>query len=85
LLKATVGAELFGEEWHPVSTKYTNSTENVAVRATMCERDSIDLRHGGKQSQLMARFETNSTLQLLQGVRRCSNSLSLVSFVVIVR
>jgi hypothetical protein len=45
LLKATVEAEFFGEEWHPVSTKYTNSTENVAVRATMCGRDTIDLRH----------------------------------------
>jgi hypothetical protein len=42
LLKATVAAEFFGEEWHPVSTKYTHSTENVAVRATMF---GIDLRH----------------------------------------
>jgi hypothetical protein len=45
LLRASVEAEFFGEEWHPVSTKYTNSTENVAVRATMCGRDIIDLRH----------------------------------------
>jgi hypothetical protein len=45
LLKAIVGAEFFGEEWHPVSTKYTNSTENVAVRPTMCGRGTIDLRH----------------------------------------
>jgi hypothetical protein len=44
LLKATVEAEFFGEEWHPVSTKYANSTENVAVRATMCGRDTIDRR-----------------------------------------
>jgi len=45
LLKASVGAEIFDEEWHPVSTKYTNSTENVAARAIMCGRDTIDLRH----------------------------------------
>ena len=47
MLKATVGAEFVDEEWHPVSTKYTNSTENVAVRASMCGRDTIDLRHDG--------------------------------------
>jgi hypothetical protein len=45
LLKATVGAEFFGEEWHPVSTKYTNSTKIVPVGATMYGRDIIDLRH----------------------------------------
>jgi hypothetical protein len=45
LLKATVGAEVFGEEWHPVSTKHTNSTDNVAVCAIVCGRDIIDLRH----------------------------------------
>ena len=67
MLKATVGAEFFGEEWHPVSTKYTNSFENVAVRATMCERDTIDLRHGEKQAAIssLARFETNFTLRHL--------------------
>jgi hypothetical protein len=54
LLKATVGVEVFGEEWHPVSTEYTNSTENVAVRATMCERDTIDLRHCGKHAAVTA-------------------------------
>jgi hypothetical protein len=51
LLKATVEAELFGEEWHPVSTKCTNSTENVAVRANMCGRDTIDLRHDPRQGE----------------------------------
>jgi hypothetical protein len=45
LLKAIVGAELLDEEWHPVSTKYTNSAGKVAVRATMCGRDIIDIRH----------------------------------------
>jgi hypothetical protein len=45
LLKATVGVESLDEEWHPVSTKDTNSTENVAVWPTMCGRDIIDLRH----------------------------------------
>ena len=44
MLKAIVGAEFLDDEWHPVSAKYNNSTENVAVRATMCERDTIDLR-----------------------------------------
>jgi hypothetical protein len=44
LLKAIAGAEFLGEEWHPISTKYTNA-ENVAVRPTMCGRDTIDLRH----------------------------------------
>jgi len=44
LLKATVEAEFFGEEWHPVSTKYTDSTENVAVRSIMCGRETIYLR-----------------------------------------
>jgi hypothetical protein len=62
LLKATVGAEFFDEEWHPVSTKYTNSTENVAVRATMCERDPIDLRHGGKQAAITAHGEIRDKL-----------------------
>jgi hypothetical protein len=88
LLKASVGAEIFDEEWHPVSTRYTNSIENVAVRATMCERDTIDLRHGGKQAAITAHWRDsrqNSTLQLLQGVGGCCNSLSLVSFLVIVR
>jgi hypothetical protein len=47
LLKATVGAEVFGEEWHPVSTKYTNSTGKVAVCATMYQRDTIDLPNEG--------------------------------------
>ena len=50
LLKATVGAEFVGEEWHPVSTKYANSMENVAVRATMCGYDTIDLRHDPGES-----------------------------------
>jgi hypothetical protein len=45
LLKASVGPELFGEEWHPVSTRDANSTDNVAVRASMCRRDTIGLRH----------------------------------------
>jgi hypothetical protein len=45
LLKATVGAEFLDEEWHPVSTKYINSTDNVAVCASMYRRDIIDLRH----------------------------------------
>jgi len=43
LLKATVGAEFLDEEWHPASPKYTNSTENVAVRLIMYGRDRIDL------------------------------------------
>ena len=47
MLKVTVGAELFDEEWHPVSTKDANSTDNVAVRPSMCRRDTIDLRHEG--------------------------------------
>jgi hypothetical protein len=49
LLKATVGAEFLDEEWHPVSTKYINSTDNVAVCATMCGRDIIDLLHDPRQ------------------------------------
>jgi hypothetical protein len=47
LLKASVGAEIFDEEWHPVVTKDANNTDNVAVRATRCWRDMIDLRHEG--------------------------------------
>jgi hypothetical protein len=47
LLKASVGVEIFDEEWHPIVTKDANSTDNVAVRATMCRRDTIDLRHEG--------------------------------------
>ena len=47
MLKASVGAEIFDEEWHPIVTKGANSTDNVAVRATMCMRDTIDLRHEG--------------------------------------
>jgi len=46
LLKASVGAEIFDEEWHPIVTKGANSTNNVAVRATMCRRD-IDLLQEG--------------------------------------
>ena len=45
MLKASVGAESFDEEWHPVSTRDANSTDNVAVRASLCRRDTIDLRH----------------------------------------
>ena len=41
MLKAIVGAELFDEEWHPVSAKYTVSTENVAVRATITARPAV--------------------------------------------
>jgi len=48
LLKASVGAEILDEEWHPVSTNDANKTGNVAVRATMCGRDTIDLRHDPK-------------------------------------
>ena len=44
MLKATLGAEFLGEEWHPVSTKYINSAENLAIRVTMRGRDTIDLR-----------------------------------------
>jgi hypothetical protein len=47
LLKASVGAEILGEEWHPIVTKDANSTDNVAVCATMCRRDTIDLHHEG--------------------------------------
>jgi hypothetical protein len=47
LLKASVGAEIFDEEWHPIVTKDANSTDNVAVRETLCRRDTIDLRHEG--------------------------------------
>lgn len=47
MLKASVGAEIFDEEWHPIVTKDANSTDNIAVRATMCRRDTIDLRHEG--------------------------------------
>ena len=45
MLKASVGAEILDGEWHPIVTKDANSTDNVAVRATMCRRDNIDLRH----------------------------------------
>jgi len=45
LLKASVGAEIVDEEWHPISTTDANNTDNVAVRATMYERDIIDLPH----------------------------------------
>jgi hypothetical protein len=51
LLKATVEAEFFDEEWHPLSAKYTNSTENVAVRATMCGRDTISVTIRGKAAR----------------------------------
>jgi hypothetical protein len=47
LLKASVGAEIFDEEWHPIARKDAHSTDNVAVLATMCRRDTIDLRHEG--------------------------------------
>src|SRR6266403_3013850 len=47
LLKASVGAEIFDEEWHPLSTRDANSTDNVAVGASMRRRDTIDLRHEG--------------------------------------
>jgi hypothetical protein len=57
LLKASVGAELFDEESHPVSTKAANSTDNVAVGASMCRRDTIDLRHG-----LSVKFERVSSV-----------------------
>jgi hypothetical protein len=45
LVKAIAGAEFLDEEWHPASTKYTNSTEKDPVRATMCGPDIIDLHH----------------------------------------
>jgi hypothetical protein len=47
LPKASVGAEIFDEEWHPLSTRDANSTDNVAAGASMCKRDTIDLRHEG--------------------------------------
>ena len=47
MLKASVGVEIFDEEWHPIVTKDADSTDNVAMRATMCRRDTIDLRHEG--------------------------------------
>ena len=47
MLKASVGAEIFDEEWHPIVTRDANSTDNVAVRATKCRPDTIDLRHEG--------------------------------------
>jgi hypothetical protein len=46
LLKASVGAEFFDEEWHAVSTRDANSTDKVAVRASMSRRDTIDLHEG---------------------------------------
>ena len=45
MLKATVGAELFDEEWHAVRIEDPNSTDNVAACATMHGREIIDLRH----------------------------------------
>jgi hypothetical protein len=47
LLKASVGAEFFDEEWHPIVTKDADSIDNIAVRTTMCRRDTIDLRDEG--------------------------------------
>jgi hypothetical protein len=41
LLKAIVGAEFFDEEWHPIVTKDASSTDNAAVRVTMCRRGTI--------------------------------------------
>ena len=46
MLKASVRAEIFDEESHALSTQDANSTDNVAVRASMCRRDKIDLRQG---------------------------------------
>jgi hypothetical protein len=42
LLKAIAGAVFLGEDWHPITTKYTNSTDNVAVRATMSGQGTIE-------------------------------------------
>jgi hypothetical protein len=53
LLKASVGAEIFDEEWHPIVTKDANSTDTVAVRATMCRRDTIDLRLEGLSAKFL--------------------------------
>lgn len=59
LLKAIAGAEFPDEEWHPISTQYINSTENVAVGATMYGRDTIDLRHEGLSVGSHEREERN--------------------------
>jgi len=48
LLKASVGAESFDEEWHPVSTRDAKSTENVAVAESLGRPDKIDLGHKKK-------------------------------------
>ena len=53
MLKASVGAELFDEEWHPVSKRDANSTGNAAVRANMCRCDTIDLRYEGHISEYL--------------------------------
>jgi hypothetical protein len=42
-----LGTEFTGDELHPVSTKHTNSTANVALLASMWWRDTFDLRHEG--------------------------------------
>ena len=59
LLKAIAGAEFPDEEWHPISAEYINSAENVAVRATMYGRDTIDLRHAGLSVGSHEREERN--------------------------
>ena len=45
MLKAIAGTEVFDDEWHPVSTKYGNNIDSVAIRATVCKPDNVNLRH----------------------------------------
>jgi len=45
LAERTVGAEFFGEEWHPVSTKNANSTDNVRYVGLCAGATQSSLRH----------------------------------------
>ena len=45
MLKVTVGVEFPDDDWHPVSTKHSNSSDNIAVHAIKCRRDMVDFRH----------------------------------------
>jgi len=65
LLKVIVGGEFLDEERHPVSTKHTTTTENVAVRATM-QRDTVDLRGHLFANMLTPGFNADDRTNLLR-------------------
>jgi len=62
--------EFFDDEEQALSTRQTKSTESVSPRATMCGRDTIDLRHDLSKRHWQFMVEIRDKLPPCNSARR---------------